>query len=120
MKNFALVLMTILTTSFTTINTETYDIDYNATEVKAEFVGKSEKSLYFRKADDSKMMEFTIVSMNILSKYDFNDKANIGKIFNITYEVQKLETLIKDPKNDGARVSQFVERKILMKVEKIK
>jgi len=122
MKKITLILITILFTNISVAETKTVQditptsLMYKAIQVKAEFVGKSEKSFYFKKVDDSKMLEFTIISMRILSQYDFDDKANIGKVFNLTYEVQKLETLVKDSKNDGIMVSQFKERKILMNI----
>ncbi|WP_027392481.1 hypothetical protein [Aquimarina latercula] len=123
MKKITLIFIAIVFTGSPAIQASTYNtidplkVEYKANQVKAEFVGKSNKSLYFRKIDDSKMLEFTIISMNILSKYDFNDKQNIGMVFNLTYEVQKLETIVKDTKNQDAKVSQFIERKILMNVE---
>ena len=93
-------------------------LDYKATQIVAEFVGKSKKSLYFKQIEDGKMLEFTIINLNILSKYDFDDKKNIGQVFNLTYEVQKLETIFADTKNQDAKVSQFVERRILMNVKR--
>ena len=125
MKKIALIFIGLLFAGSPVIHADTYYTDdpieviFKATRVKAEFVGKSDKSLYFRKVEDSKMLEFTIISMNIISKYDFNDKSNIGKVFNLTYEVQKLESIVEDAKNQGAKVSQFIERKILMNVERI-
>jgi len=120
MKNIAVLLLVLFASSFTPIEKSTTDvIAYNAREIKAKFVGKSAKSFYFKKIEGDKMMEFTIVNMSILSKYDFEDKANVGKTFTLIYEVQKLETLTKDPKKDGAKVSQYIERKILMEVELI-
>ena len=119
MKKLALLLITVLATSFTTIETSKLNDDKKEVVVKAEFVGKSKKSLYFKKVEDSKMMEFTVVNMSVLSTYDFGDKANIGQIFNITYEVQKVEKSIDKPEDNDAKVLQFVERQILMKVAKL-
>ena len=110
MKQFLLILFVVSSLSF--ISSE--DKTLKAIEIQAFFQGNSKKALYFKKEDDKKMMEFNIVNMEILEKYDFSDKNFIGKKFKLFYEVQHLESLKDSGNNDGLKLKEIVERKILM------
>ncbi len=110
MKKILLALTIILTSSFTTITNNKVE------EIEVTYNGQSDKAYYFTNKQTGKVMEFTIVSKKAVSKYDLNEKKYVGKTFMITYEVDKIEVINKDSKND-AQVKQYKKRLILIDIK---
>ncbi len=112
MKKILLLLIVISSMSFASSTND------QLSQAEVTFNGQSDKAYYFTNAATGKVIEITIVSKSAISKYDFNAKENIGKKFRITYEIDKIETVNKDTKND-VDVKQYKQRLILMDIEKI-
>ncbi len=110
MTKFIFILLTITTLDLTPKST----VEGKTVEIEAIFQGNSTKALYFKNTADQKIMEFTIVNIELLSKYDHFNRAHVGKRFRLIYDVQYLEKSNESADNDGAKVMEVVERRILL------
>lgn len=107
MKNILLILIIVLTTSFTSMDNN------DIVEARVTYSGQSDKAYYFTK-DTGKVLEFSFVSKKAISQYDLSAKQLIGKEFTITYEIDNIEIVSKD-----TQVKQFKKRLILVDIKEI-
>ncbi|WP_160114626.1 hypothetical protein [Aquimarina sp. AU474] len=107
MKKVILILIAVVMTSFTSVP------DLTIIETVATYNGQSDKAIYFTDAKNGKVLEFSILTKKVLSKYDLTAKEYIGAHFTITYEEDKIEIV-----GDRKEVSQVKKRLILMDIDK--
>ncbi|MBQ0735553.1 hypothetical protein [Aquimarina celericrescens] len=111
MKKILLALTIIISSAFTNISNN------EVVSIEATYSGQSDDAYYFTNKETGKAMKFAFVSKKAISKYDLNDKKNIGLTFTVTYEIEKIEVQSKNS-DDKAQVKEYKQRYILIDLKK--